>query len=204
MNIIHQKERIIISDCDGCLVSWNEGFNEFMTEHGMPQLPNTHAEYNLAVRHGIDTTLAHSLVKEFNESSRIADLAPFADSVKYVKKLTDKRFRFIVVTSISDAPNAHYHRTKNLENIFGQVFNEINCIETGASKAHILLNWADTGYFWIEDHMRQAEAGHEAGLNTVLISHPYNLHYTTDLFPTVSYTKPWEEIYEMVCKEYNL
>jgi len=52
--------------------------------------------------------------------------------------------------------------------------------------------------------MRQAEAGYEAGLRTVLISHPYNSHYKTDLFPTVSYKSPWEEIYNMVCKEYNL
>jgi FMN phosphatase YigB (HAD superfamily) len=186
-------------------VDWNSEFNEFMCELGFPQLPNTDSEYSLAVRHGIDADFAHSLVREFNESSRIAKLKPFADSVEYVTKLADLGFKFIVVTSISDAPQAHYFRSRNLKNIFGNVFKEIHCIEMGASKANILSsNWLDTGYFWIEDHMRQAEAGHEAGLKTVLINHPYNSHYTTDLFPTVSYTSPWKEIYEMVCKEYNL
>jgi beta-phosphoglucomutase-like phosphatase (HAD superfamily) len=65
------------------------------------------------------------------------------------------------------------------------------------------MQWLDTGYFWIEDHVNQAEAGHKAGLKAVLIKHPYNSHYTTDLFPSVSNNTPWKEIYNMVQKEYN-
>jgi FMN phosphatase YigB (HAD superfamily) len=197
-------DKIILTDADGCLVDWNAGFNKFMDKRGMPQLPNTDDKYLLSLRHGISSSLATELVTEFNEGPCIENLEPFADAVKYVKKLADKGFRFIVVTSISDAPQAKVFRTRNLTAIFGDVFDEINCIEMGASKAHILKNWQDTGYFWIEDHMRQAEAGYEAGLRTALISHPYNSHYKTDLFPTVSYKSPWEEIYNMVCKEYNL
>ena len=197
-------DKIILTDADGCLVDWNSGFNKFMDKRGMPQLPDTDDKYLLSLRHGISSSLATELVKEFNEGPQIEDLEPFADSVKYTQKLADLGFRFIVVTSISDAPQAKVFRTKNLTSIFGDIFDEINCIEMGASKAHILKNWQDTGYFWIEDHMRQAEAGYEAGLRTVLISHPYNSHYKTDLFPTDSYKSPWEEIYNMVCKEYNL
>ena len=196
------KERIILSDCDGCLVNWNAGFNKFMEEKGLPQLPNTDDQYLLSKRHNITSNYATQLVTEFNEGPMIEHLEPFADAVKYVARLADLGFRFIVVTSISSAPQAKVFRTKNLNAIFGDVFDEINCIEMGASKAHILKNWQDTGYFWIEDHMRQAEAGYEAGLSTVLIRHPYNAHYKTDLFPTVSYEKPWEEIYNMVCDTY--
>jgi FMN phosphatase YigB (HAD superfamily) len=146
----------------------------------------------------------HKYIKEFNESPYIADLEPFADSVEYVERLVGKGFKFIVVTSISNAPQAKYYRTKNLINLFGDVFDEIHCLEMGISKAAELEKWSDTGYFWIEDHMRQAEAGFEAGLKTVLISHPYNSHYETDLFPKVSFKQPWKEIYNMVCKEYGL
>ena len=198
------RDKIILTDCDGVLCNWNKGFNEFMDERGMPQLPNTDNEYSLALMHGISVKKAGALIREFNEGPWIADLESFADSIKYVQWLADLGFRFIVVTSISDAPSAKYYRDFNLFKLFGNVFDEINCIEMGASKAHILKRWEGTGYFWIEDHMRQAEAGHEAGLKTVLISHPYNSHYTTDLFPTVSYTSPWKEIYNMVCKDYNV
>jgi len=197
-------KKIILTDADGCLVNWNASFTKFMIEKGHPQVPNTEHDYSISSRHNISTKLAMEFVKEFNEGPEIEHLAPFADSVKYVGKLAQLGFRFIVVTSISSHPDAKVRRTQNLKNIFGDVFDEVHCIEQGASKANILMNWADTGYFWIEDHMRQAEAGHEAGLKTILINHPYNSHYKTDLFPTVSYDKPWREIYERICTEYNL
>lgn len=196
-------KRVILTDADGCLVNWNKGFIKFMEEKGLPQIPNTDHEYSISTRHNISTTRAMELVKEFNEGPHIEFLEPFADSVKYVNKLAQLGFRFIVVTSISSHPDAKIRRTKNLQNLFGNVFDDVHCIEQGASKANILLTWADTGYFWIEDHMRQAEAGHEAGLRTILINHPYNSHYKTDLFPSVSYTTPWKEIYEKICTEYN-
>lgn len=198
-----EKKRIILTDCDGVLLKWNEGFNTFMAKKGLPQLPNTESEYSIAIRHDISINEAHEFIKEFNESTRISDLSPFADSIEYVSKLVNKGFRFIIVTSISDSPESKFYRTQNVIDLFGDIFDEINCIEMGANKAHILKRWEGSGYFWIEDHMRQAEAGYEAGLKTVLINHPYNTHYKTDLFPTVSYDRPWKEIYDMVCEEYN-
>ena len=198
-----EKERIILSDCDGVLVNWNKGFESFMETKGHPKIADTEDDYSMAIRHGVNTLTAQALIKEYNEGPCIADLEPFADSIEYVKKLADDGFRFIVVTSISDAPEAKFYRTKNLAKLFGDVFDDIHCITMGASKAHILMNWADTGYFWIEDHMRQAEAGYEAGLKTILIDHPYNTHYNTDLFPKVSVTTPWKEIYDIITTEYN-
>lgn len=199
------KDKIILTDADGVLVNWGDGFNQFMTGRGLPQLPDTENTYNLAERHNISAKEVQIHIKEFNEGQYIENLTAFADSVEYVEKFADLGFRFIVVTSISSAPSAKYYRTRNLINLFGDVFDEIHCIEQGASKAFILSeNWLGSGYYWIEDHMRQAEAGHEAGLKTVLIKHPYNEHYETDLFPMVSFETPWKEIYEMVCKDYGL
>jgi FMN phosphatase YigB (HAD superfamily) len=201
---MQSKEKIILTDADGVLINWNDGFDTYMTAKGFPRVPDTDTEYSIAKRHNVSMHQATESVTEFNKSSHIVFLKPFADSVENVIKLANLGFRFIVVTSISDHPDAHEYRTENLKNIFGDVFDEINCIEQGASKASILTRWAGTGYFWIEDHMRQAEAGHEVGLNTVLINHPYNTHYETDLFPRVSFETPWAEIYKMVKKEYQL
>lgn len=198
-------KKIILTDADGVLVNWISAFEAFMVSKGHPRIPGTDDLYNLSLKHAnVTSKRVHELITEFNESELIENLDAFADSVEYVRKLADLGFRFIVVTSISDHPAAKVYRTKNLTTLFGDVFDEINCITMGASKSAILTNWSDEGYFWIEDHMLQAEAGHEAGLKTVLISHPYNSHYKTDLFPTVSNDTPWKEIYDMVCKEYNL
>src|SRR5690606_17436893 len=199
------KQKIILTDADGVLVDWNTGFANWMASKGLPQRPNTEDEYSMAIRHGITTHEAHELIKEFNEGPAISGLKSCGDSIPFVNKIDKLGFRFIVVRSISSHPNAKIHRTQNLMSLFGDVFDDIHCIEVGASKANILLeNWADTGYFWVEDHMRQAEAGWEAGLKTVLINHPYNRHFVTDLFPRVSYESPWEEIFNMVRKEYQL
>jgi FMN phosphatase YigB (HAD superfamily) len=197
-------EKIILTDCDGVLLQWDKGFEKFIESKGHARIPGTDAEYSIAIRHNITNGLAHSYIKEFNEGPEIEHLNAFADSVKYVGKLVGKGFRFIAVTSISDHPDSKIYRTRNITNLFGDIFDDVICLEMGASKAHVLMQWSDKGYFWIEDHMRQAEAGHEAGLKTVLINHPYNTHYKTDLFPTVTCTTPWKEIYNLVCKEYNL
>ena len=107
-SLIMSKEKIILTDCDGVTSNWNKGFNLFMDERGMPQLPNTDNEYSLAARHSISVQKAGALIREFNEGPCIADLEPFADAVEYIAKLASNGFRFIVVTSISAAASAKY------------------------------------------------------------------------------------------------
>lgn len=195
-------EKIILVDCDGVLLNWEDGFDQYVKSKGHNRMPGTEAEYSMAVRYNISTATSLSYIKEYNESEAMANLAPFADSVEYVTKLANEGFKFIAVTSMSDHPEAKIRRAENLKKLFGDIFIEVVCLEMGASKANVLLRWADTKYFWIEDHQRQAEAGHEAGLRTILINHPYNSHYKTDLFPVVSYTTPWAEIYKLICESY--
>ena len=195
-------EKIILTDCDGVLLKWEDGFDRFMKSKGHDRIIDTEAEYSMALRYGIPMRRAQEYVNEYNESSMMTNLEAFADSVEYVGELAKQGFRFIAVTSLSDKPEAKVYREENLKNLFGDIFDEVVCLATGASKAHVLMRWADTGYYWIEDHMRQAEAGYEAGLRTILIRHPYNMHYETDLFPTVSYTTPWKEIYKHVMNTY--
>ncbi len=197
-------EKRILTDCDGVLLKWENGFDAFVKSKGHVRIPHTETEYSMALRYNITVTQSLAYIKEYNESDAMASLSPFADSVEYVAKLANLGFRFTAVTSMSDHPSAKIYRTQNLKNLFGDVFDEVVCLEMGASKANVLMRWADTKLFWIEDHMRQAEAGHEAGLRTVLINHPYNTHYKTDLFHTVSYETPWAEIYKIVCNTYQI
>ena len=198
-------EKIILTDCDGVLCNWNDAFDAFMLEdYGLNRIPDTDSSYNLTDRFGIEIHRAYQLVGEFNNSNRIERLKPFADSVEYVSKLAEQGFRFIVLSSLSDNPVAQEFRRKNVVDIFGNIFDDVICIKAGASKGERLKQWAGSRYFWIEDHTRQAEAGYEAGLRTVLIDHPYNRHYQTDLFPRVSYETPWKEIYSLVAEKYNL
>lgn len=194
--------KTILTDADGVLLNWEKGFDNFVSSKGYSRVPGTCAEYSTPIRYGISEDLSYNLIKEFNEGPHVEYLEPFADSVKYVKNIAELGFRFIVVTSISDYPQSKIFRTKNLNNIFGDVFDDVICLPIGACKADVLLRWEGTNYFWIEDNVRQAEAGYKAGLAPILINHPYNNSYESDWFPKVPVEEPWKHIFGWVLNRY--
>ena len=105
-------EKIILVDCDGVLLNWEDGFDQYVKSKGHNRMPGTEAEYSMAVRYNISTATSLSYIKEYNESEAMANLAPFADSVEYVTKLANEGFKFIAVTSMSDHPEAKIRRAE--------------------------------------------------------------------------------------------
>jgi FMN phosphatase YigB (HAD superfamily) len=196
--------KIILTDADGVLVTWLDGFETFMFNRGYKVKPDTEHMYSMAKRYGITETESRELVRQFNESSYIESLPPYLDSVEYIPKLIDHGFKFICISSLSSDSYALEYRRKNLENLYGDNFLDIICLEMGAHKRSALTDWEGSGLFWIEDHIKNAEAGHELGLKSVLVQHEHNEHYDTEEFPIVGPEHPWRQIYELVCKEYNL
>lgn len=199
---MRNRPRHIISDVDGVILDWLAGFEVFMSHKGYNKIPDTDAEYSLGKRYPITLEEARTLVREYNESDLMQDLSPLGDAVEYITKLNQKHgFRFTVVTAMSDSPIAHTNRTINLEKYFGKVFNEVRCLEIGANKHKELQRWADSGFFWIEDHVAQARAGHESGLKALLMSDPTNIH--RDIAP-LTRVNNWAEVYDIVCEDYKL
>jgi len=197
-------KKIILTDADGVLVTWLDGFEVFMFNKGYRVLPYTNHIYSMAERYNISYDKSRELVQEFNESPYIEHLPPYLDSTEYIPKLVDHGFKFVCISSLSDHPDAAQYRRKNLENLYGENFLEIMCLEIGSYKKPALMSWEGSGFFWIEDHIKNAEAGHHLGLKTVLIQHDHNQHYDTEEFPIVGPKNPWKQIYELICKEYNL
>jgi len=196
------KPRIVLTDVDGTIIDWIQGFKSFMHSKGLEEIPGTEHKYYLNKRYPISFEEALVHVTEFNESKYLADLQPMKKSVEFIKKLNEKhRFRFVAITSVGDHPNTLYYRKQNLEKHFGQVFNEIRCLTLTTSKFYELSRWANSDLFWIEDHFRQAEAGYEVGLKSILMNDPTNEQFETTLFPRVN---DWEEIYHMICDDYGL
>ena len=199
-----EKSQIILSDCDGCLANWNDSFDRFMKSNNIGRVPNTDSKYSIADRYGISWDNAISYVKKFNDSEHIANLDPLLDSVEYVKKLSEHGFRFTVISSLGNSENSKKYRRQNLTQLFGNVFDEIHCISIHESKRNLLEGWKNSKYFWIEDHHDNATIGLELGLKSVLIKHPYNSEHNTFDGHVVNLPTPWKQIYNEVCKEYNL
>ena len=198
------KERLILTDADGCLLDWNTAFEEFAKSYGYERVPGTDYSYNLGVRFGTDPRDIRNLVNEFNNSEEIARLKPIRGAKERIDYFVKHGFRFVVITNLSDRPEAEEYRTQNLIKNFGDIFDEIICLRPGSDKSYVLLRWEGSGLFWIEDHFKNAEAGYEVGLQSILIGTPYNRHFSTDLFPVTNEADPWLDIKYFIGSEYGL
>lgn len=190
--------KIILTDVDGVLLDWMSAFDEHMLTLGFVTDPEFKDDYRLSLRYGTSMEHIDALVREFNSSDAMLSLAPLPYAVEYVQALHEKGYTFIAITAMSSCATAKEKRIKNLDQVFGQgVFDhsQMQCLNPHDSKYFFLKKWQDTGLFWVDDHFMHAEAGHELGLSTLLMTAPYNVKYTTSLFPRVD---SWKDVYEIV------
>jgi hypothetical protein len=190
------EDKIILVDADGVLLNWEFAFDIWMNEHGHKKQPGFQFKYDIGKRYGIEKKVGKKLIKTFNESAAVGFLPPLRDAIHYVKKLHQEHgYVFRCITSLSLDKNAQKLRRMNLEKLFGEtVFEEIVCLDTGADKDGALERYRDSGYYWIEDKIDNAEVGKSIGLRSILVEHGHNMSYDGDI-PLV---KNWREIYEII------
>jgi len=190
-------DKLILTDADGVLLDWEYSFNVWMQEHGFEEIPGSKLNYDMSVRYNITRDQVVKLIRMFNESAAIGFLPAMRDAMFYVRRLHEEHgYRFHCITSVSANPNAQKLREMNLHKLFGPtVFEKIICLDTGAPKDDILLDYEGTGCFWVEDHISNAEAGYQAGLRPLLVEHGHNMHHYHEGITTV---KNWKHIYELV------
>jgi len=191
------KESVILVDADGVLLNWEYAFEIWMAQHGFDLLPGGGLNYDMSVRYGISRAQIVKLIKMFNESAAIGFLPPLRDAMYYVEKLHKEHgYTFHCITSVSLDPNSIKLREMNLHKLFGETaFPKIVCLDTGADKDAALFPYRDTGCYWIEDKVQNAELGASLGLNSLLMEHGHNMHHYHDHVRTV---KNWEEIYNII------
>jgi hypothetical protein len=79
--------------------------------------------------------------------------------------------------------------------LFGPtVFEKYVYLDTGADKDEELYKYKDTGCFWVEDKVANAEVGLDMGLRSLLMTHDHNRDYDGNIEKVYS----WREIYEKV------
>ena len=191
------KESVILVDADGVLLNWEYAFEIWMSQHGFDLLPGGGLNYDMSVRYGVSRSQIVKLIKMFNESAAIGFLPPLRDAMYYVEKLHKEHgYTFHCITSVSLDPNSIKLREMNLHKLFGETaFPKIVCLDTGADKDAALFPYRDTGCYWIEDKVQNAELGARLGLNSLLMEHGHNMHHYHDHVRTV---KNWEDVYNIV------
>tara|TARA_R110000823_G_scaffold207786_14_gene338346 strand:- start:4205 stop:4813 length:609 start_codon:yes stop_codon:yes gene_type:complete len=195
------KNRVILTDVDGVLLNWEFAFKTWMIEHGAKLVENHKEHYRIGPRFDLTEPEIRTYVRFFNESATIGFLPPQRDAMYYVKRLHEEHgYVFHTITSLGTHENGTKLRIQNLEKLFGEtVFEKHTFLELAADKDDALAVYKDTGCWWVEDKIINAQAGTKQGLNSILVEHGHNMHYTDD--PDVHVVKNWKEIYNLVTKE---
>ena len=102
-----------------------------------------------------------------------------------------------MLTSLSLDPYAKELRIRNLNKIFGDIFLDVICLDTGADKDEALdqLALKYQGNYWVEDKPENVMAGVDRGFTGILIEHGHNMGWE-DTFVA----KKWEDIYNLVTR----
>lgn len=189
------KEKIILTDIDGVVLDWEEGFSVWMEHHGHDTVEGFKEFYSIHDRYGIEQERGKKLIEQFNSSAAIGFLPPLRDAQYYIKKLHEKHnYQFIALTSLSSDPYAQKLRERNLAKLFGDnTFKEVICLSCGADKDDDLIALSDKYYgcYWIEDKVANAEVGAAVGYKTFLMEHGHNMKARGDY----TIVKNWEAIY---------
>ncbi len=192
-----KKNKVILTDIDGVVLDWEEGFNVWMQHHGHELVEGYQFQYNVGLRYGMTREQGNKLVKQFNESAAIGFLPPLRDAQWYINLLHEKHgYKFIALTSLSLDPYAKELRVRNLKKLMGDSFMEVICLDTGADKDEILAEYGAKypGNYWIEDKPENLKAGTNVGLKGILIEHGHNMNEEVD----GKIVKNWEELYSYI------
>ena len=188
------KYKIILTDCDGVLLDWEKGFNEWMSSKGYTKV--VEGIYDISKTYGLEKEVGKRLVREYNESAWMGYLKAFRDARSGVAKLYEAGYRFHCITSLSLDKKAKRLRMQNLENVFGKgVFKELVCLDTGADKDEALAEYEGSGFYWLEDKTENAECGLKFGLKSILIHHAHNVDCDN---PDVIVCEDWSAIVDEI------
>lgn len=187
--------KLILSDVDGVLVSWIEGFDALMEKYGYPRVIEN--EYNLAKAFATTKDVIDKVAHEYVTSDVIANLHPIRDSVNVVRFLNQKYgYKLHCITSISSHPVTHEYRLLNLQHLYGKdAIHKLDCVDHNYEKHKHLEKYRDSGLFWVEDHIENSFFGKELGLRSILMDQPWNKEFFDDEIIKV---KDWKDISKLI------
>lgn len=194
MNI---NDKVILTDCDGCLTDWFFGFRQWMQRHGFVEKGNVYDMYRAELLYDVSENEIDRYVGMFNESASIAYLSPYVDAIKYVKKLHEEHgFVFHCITKLGTDQHVAKLREQNLTKLFGETaFEKITCMGRNESKYNYLKPYENSGCVWIEDSYTNYKMGEELGLNSFLMDNPHNSNKGDESTQRVY---RWKEIYDCI------
>ena len=186
-----------MTDVDDCLFAWNDAFMEFANKFYPQYEPVIDAMAHWRIWDkfsNVSEEQSEEMLLHFNTSAKQAFMPPKWDSVEYVNRLIEEGWRYIAITSVSDDPDVYKLRKMCLDTLFPGGCIELHCLPLHGEKKDYLKQWQGKTYYWIEDKLKNAIAGHELGFKTILMDHPYNQNAPEG----ITRVNSWEQIYSIL------
>jgi FMN phosphatase YigB (HAD superfamily) len=190
--------KVILTDCDEVLFDWAGPFEDWVRAN-YPE--HRDAEGSLRdhwhVEAWLNCPLEHSreMIRIFNGDDTIWPyFKPLDGAVEVVKKLHEEHgFRFVAITACATDEKTHSGRWQNLTDHFAGAFDTLHCVGLAESKAAHLGRYRDT--YWVEDKMKHAVAGADAGHRSFLVNYKHN---ERDFDHRITRVNDWHDIYKHI------
>jgi hypothetical protein len=167
--------RRVLLDCDGVLLNYTAGIRPFAKRlYGLDLDPEGPCDFDMRRWTGLSRDEIVTLVNRFNggEDTGFDALPPMPGAIEGVQRLLDAGYLLHVISSADAGPSSVRSRHKNLNGVFGDVFEEVTLIGLGASKKELLSRFDSCD--WVDDHVPNAIEGLEAGHRSHVIRQSHN------------------------------
>lgn len=188
-------DKIILTDVDGVILDWETAFEQYVEARGFVFNEKKRVVYGMDEQLGITQQEASNLIGDFNHSKEFGRIAPFRDSVEYIKRFKDEGWKFVAITTAGEHPDTWPLRRKNLDTVFGTgAIDELYVLPLHGDKGVELVKYANSRLFWIEDKPSNAVLGYQYGLRPLLMSTAHNHGYHGGVWRV----NTWNDIYRTI------
>lgn len=194
----------IITDVDGVLLDWFNGFEKWITEvKGIkPTHGATPSMYKLTDKYPFTSEEIVKLIEEFNSSSYFGELDAIDGSVEFLKKLVEDdnmEVAWLSAGSVEGQEDKCFDmRSSNLKERFGTDIPGTLLVMDTPKDAYLLRYKEEMGdnLIFIEDSLSHAESAIKLGIRTILLNTTYNNTKTKSKL--LYRAKDWEDIYNII------
>lgn len=175
MSEIKILKPLLLTDCDGVLLRWSVNIPAFLTSMGIC------IEHLKGYLHGnqmvpFDVLFpanskeeSMALMMQYNESEFMSQLPIMEPDSEHSLRRLHQHFDIAVITNISDKPNAAALRKKNLISVYGDIFDEIICLNPHSDKTEAIRQFVGMRevVLWVDDNIDHVKEGQRVGVPSV-------------------------------------
>lgn len=192
------NKKTILVDVDSVLLRWRDGFRLYMKHQGHEWL-DILDDYDMSKHFALSYDEVYEHIVQYNDGHwEFGVLGPVNGAVDAISALSDMGYRFVAITACSVHPQAKALRQANMYNVFGDVFDNVHCVDIHESKETHLADYEPT--FWIEDNFKNCVDGLQYGHKCLLLSYDWN---EKQEHPDIIRCSGWAEVVDFIEQNKN-